>query len=143
MNADAKKAVLRMIPYGIYVLTADDGQGNIAAATVNWDVLGGSNQRTWSVSVQASESTFAGCSTIPVSAVTVACTTATVNGGGGTGSCNGSFNLSTVANQVAGGTEGDGKRAYFLQLSFFLAESWQYIASPSCTLTLIYTVNAP
>jgi len=24
MNADAKKAVLRMIPYGIYVLTADD-----------------------------------------------------------------------------------------------------------------------
>ena len=36
MNADAKKIVLRMIPYGIYVLTADDGQGNIAAATVNW-----------------------------------------------------------------------------------------------------------
>ena len=36
MNSDAKKAVLRMIPYGIYVLTADDGKGNIAAATVNW-----------------------------------------------------------------------------------------------------------
>jgi flavin reductase (DIM6/NTAB) family NADH-FMN oxidoreductase RutF len=36
MNADAKKSVLRMIPYGIYVLTADDGKGNIAAATVNW-----------------------------------------------------------------------------------------------------------
>ena len=36
MNADAKKTVLRMIPYGIYVLTSDDGKGNIAAATVNW-----------------------------------------------------------------------------------------------------------
>jgi len=36
MNADAKKTALRMIPYGIYVLTADDGKGNIAAATVNW-----------------------------------------------------------------------------------------------------------
>jgi flavin reductase (DIM6/NTAB) family NADH-FMN oxidoreductase RutF len=36
MNADAKKTVLRMIPYGIYVLTANDGKGNIAAATVNW-----------------------------------------------------------------------------------------------------------
>ncbi|HKN11466.1 MAG TPA: flavin reductase family protein [Pseudomonadota bacterium] len=36
MNADAKKAVLRMIPYGIYVLTADDAKGNVAAATVNW-----------------------------------------------------------------------------------------------------------
>lgn len=36
MNADAKKTALRMIPYGIYVLTADDGAGNISAATVNW-----------------------------------------------------------------------------------------------------------
>src|SRR5581483_6185891 len=36
MNNDHKKIVLRMIPYGIYVLTADDGNGNIAAATVNW-----------------------------------------------------------------------------------------------------------
>ena len=25
-----------MIPYGIYVLTAEDSVGNIAAATVNW-----------------------------------------------------------------------------------------------------------
>ena len=36
MNADFKKTVLRMIPYGIYILTADDGKGNIAASTVNW-----------------------------------------------------------------------------------------------------------
>ena len=36
MNADAKKTVLRMIPYGIYVLTAEDDAGNVAAATVNW-----------------------------------------------------------------------------------------------------------
>jgi flavin reductase (DIM6/NTAB) family NADH-FMN oxidoreductase RutF len=36
MNADAKKIALRMIPYGIYVLTVDDGKGNVAAATVNW-----------------------------------------------------------------------------------------------------------
>jgi flavin reductase (DIM6/NTAB) family NADH-FMN oxidoreductase RutF len=36
MNNDAKKATLRMIPYGLYVLTADDGAGNVAAATVNW-----------------------------------------------------------------------------------------------------------
>ncbi len=36
MNADAKKIVLRMIPYGIYILTADDSEGGISAATVNW-----------------------------------------------------------------------------------------------------------
>lgn len=35
MDADAKKTALRMIPYGIYVLTAQDGD-DIAAATVNW-----------------------------------------------------------------------------------------------------------
>ncbi|MFO1027757.1 MAG: flavin reductase family protein [Acetobacteraceae bacterium] len=36
MDADAKKTALRMIPYGIYVLTADDHKGNVGAATVNW-----------------------------------------------------------------------------------------------------------
>lgn len=36
MDANAKKTTLRMIPYGIYVLTANDGKGAIAAATVNF-----------------------------------------------------------------------------------------------------------
>ena len=36
MDNDAKKTTLRMIPYGLYVLTADDGAGTITAATVNW-----------------------------------------------------------------------------------------------------------
>ncbi|MSP41905.1 MAG: flavin reductase [Alphaproteobacteria bacterium] len=35
MDDAAKKTALRMIPYGIYVLTARSG-GDIAAATVNW-----------------------------------------------------------------------------------------------------------
>lgn len=35
MNADDKKLALRMIPYGLYVLTANDGE-NVAGATVNW-----------------------------------------------------------------------------------------------------------
>jgi flavin reductase (DIM6/NTAB) family NADH-FMN oxidoreductase RutF len=36
MDADAKKTALRMIPYGLYVLTAESKDGKIAAATVNW-----------------------------------------------------------------------------------------------------------
>ena len=40
MDADARKTALRMIPYGIYVLTANDGKGNIGAATVNWVTQG-------------------------------------------------------------------------------------------------------
>ncbi len=36
MDADKKKMALRMIPYGIYVLTTRSKDGEIAAATVNW-----------------------------------------------------------------------------------------------------------
>lgn len=36
MDADAKKTALRMIPYGLYVLTAEARDGRVAAATVNW-----------------------------------------------------------------------------------------------------------
>lgn len=36
MDTDAKKAALRMIPYGIYVMTAKGDGGHLTAATVNW-----------------------------------------------------------------------------------------------------------
>jgi flavin reductase (DIM6/NTAB) family NADH-FMN oxidoreductase RutF len=36
MDADAKKIALRMIPYGLYVITAEAKDGRVAAATVNW-----------------------------------------------------------------------------------------------------------
>jgi len=36
MDQDHKKTALRMIPYGIYVLTAKAGNGTIGTATVNW-----------------------------------------------------------------------------------------------------------
>jgi flavin reductase (DIM6/NTAB) family NADH-FMN oxidoreductase RutF len=36
MDANAKKTTLRMIPYGLYVLTAAHPDGRVAAATVNW-----------------------------------------------------------------------------------------------------------
>ena len=35
MDEDAKKTALRMIPYGMYVLTSKDGK-DVSAATVNW-----------------------------------------------------------------------------------------------------------
>ena len=36
MDEDKKKSTLRMIPYGIYVMTAKDVDGNVGARTVNW-----------------------------------------------------------------------------------------------------------
>ena len=35
MDQNAKKSALRMIPYGIYVMTAEGKDGSVAAATVN------------------------------------------------------------------------------------------------------------
>jgi flavin reductase (DIM6/NTAB) family NADH-FMN oxidoreductase RutF len=36
MDPNAKKTALRMIPYGLHVLTAAHQDGRVAAATVNW-----------------------------------------------------------------------------------------------------------
>ncbi len=36
MDPNTKKTVLRMIPYGLYVLTAEGPDGDVAAGTVNW-----------------------------------------------------------------------------------------------------------
>ena len=36
MDDNAKKIALRMIPYGLYVLTGEAKDGRVAAATVNW-----------------------------------------------------------------------------------------------------------
>ena len=36
MDTQAKKTALRMIPYGLYVLTGESTDGRVAAATVNW-----------------------------------------------------------------------------------------------------------
>jgi len=36
MDPNDKKAALRMIPYGLYVLTGQAEDGRVAAATVNW-----------------------------------------------------------------------------------------------------------
>jgi flavin reductase (DIM6/NTAB) family NADH-FMN oxidoreductase RutF len=36
MDTAIKKTVLRMIPYGLYVLTAKGADGAVSAATINW-----------------------------------------------------------------------------------------------------------
>ena len=57
MNNDAKKIALRMIPYGIYVLTADDG-ANVAAATVNWVTQTSFNPPLIAVGVKADSGAY-------------------------------------------------------------------------------------
>ncbi len=59
MDADTKKTVLRMIPYGIYVLTADDGKGGITGATVNWVTQTSFNPPLVVVGVKADSGAYA------------------------------------------------------------------------------------
>lgn len=59
MDADAKKTTLRMIPYGIYVLTADDGKGAMGAAKVNWVTQSAFNPPLVVVGVKADSGVYA------------------------------------------------------------------------------------
>jgi hypothetical protein len=136
---------LSAIPSTISFSAANPDGGFVfgsSVATLNWSVQSGSTLQPWTVSVQSGSPTFAGCATVPVSAVSVACESASVGGGGGTGLCGGTFTLSTSAQQIAGGAQGNGTQSYTVRVNYMLAESWRYIANPSCNLTLTYTVNA-
>jgi hypothetical protein len=120
--------------------TAPSDAGN-SAATVTW-LYTGTRNYTWSLTVQASAAAFTNCATVPVSAVTVSCASATV-GGGGAGTCGGAFPLSTASHVVVSGTEGRNSSTYTVVINFTLADSWKYIAktSPACSLTLTYTTT--
>ena len=111
-------------------------------ATASWSVL--SVGSTWNLQVQATSPTFANCSTVPVSAVTVTCSSVSVTGIGGSGTCSGAFPLSTGMQTVASGSEGLLSMDYSVTISFTLADNWKYIAemSPACTLSLNYLATA-
>lgn len=111
-------------------------------ATVTW--RSNNNGRTWNLTVRTASTAFTNCSTVPISAVTVSCATATV-GGGGTGACHAPFPLTTAAQVVANGNEaGAGTQTYTVTINFTLTDSWKYIAklSPQCSISLTYTATA-
>jgi flavin reductase (DIM6/NTAB) family NADH-FMN oxidoreductase RutF len=56
VDEDAKKTALRMIPYGIYILTAETPDGKTAAATVNWVTQTSFNPPLVAVAIKADSS---------------------------------------------------------------------------------------
>jgi hypothetical protein len=99
----------------------------------------------WSLSVNALAASFTNCGSVPVSAVQVICATAAATHAG-TGTCKGSFALSTSPQTVATGTVTNNSGSVStITLNFTLADSWKYIASTasSCSLSLIYGAIAP
>jgi hypothetical protein len=112
-----------------------------SAATISWTTSSGSPSQTWTLTVQAASSSFASCSTVPASAVTATCTSVVE---GKSGNCGSAVTLSTVPQQVASGKEDNASNTpYTVTISFTLADSWSFIANPSCSLSLTYTVVAP
>ncbi len=141
----ATLSTITATPATISFSATDPDLGSVAGSTtstVTWSLTGGNKNQSWTLTVQAGGASFTGCATAPAAAVTVTCASASVSGGNGTGSCNGPFTLSTSPQQVAGGFEGQN---YTVTINFTLTDRWRYIAAttPSCTLTLTYTVNAP
>jgi hypothetical protein len=114
-------------------------------ATLTWTATSFLDNNNWTLTVQSGAASFANCPGVPVSAVTVTCTAASLGGFGGTASCNGPFTLSTAPQQIAGGGIGIFTYNYSVTVNFTLADSWKYIAeqTPACSLTLNYVANVP
>lgn len=113
-----------------------------SSATVSFGLSGGSNGATWTLAVQAAGSSFTGCATVPASAVTVTCSSATASNNPQP-VCGAAFTLSTSPQQVVSGKEKTGNPSYSVVINYTLADSWKYVASSSCSLDLTYTLTAP
>lgn len=60
MNEPAKKTALRMIPYGIYVLSTKGNDGKLSAATVNWVTQSSFSPPLLVVALKADSGTYFG-----------------------------------------------------------------------------------
>jgi len=114
-------------------------------ATLTWTANSFLDNNNWTLTVQAGAASFASCPGVPVSAVTVTCTAASLTGLGGSAKCSGAFPLSTTPQQIAGGAIGIFTYNYSVTVNFTLADSWKYIAeqNPACSLSLNYVANVP
>ena len=122
-------------------ITPDAGS---QSAVVQWSGYNGTHPNPWNLTVSGGSATFGSCLTVPISAVTVTCTSTTLVGGGtGTAVCGAPFALSTGATAVAGGVQNGSTATYTINLTFSLADNWKYIATngQTCSLTLTYTAN--
>jgi hypothetical protein len=107
-----------------------------ASAVVTWSTTG-NTLTSWNLKVIA-PAAFSSCPTIPASAVTVSCSALNA---GNNATCGSNAPLSTTPVQMATGTDGT-VSSYSVTLNFTLQDSWQYIASSSCSLAVSYTITA-
>ncbi len=140
---------LRAMPDTI-PFAANNPVGGIAGgsvATITWNISQGNNGRTWTLMVGATSSTFRDCITVPVSAISLKCVSASASSGGQTSAGCNQTNFVTLPNTLPGlslasGNEGNSSsHSYTVVLSYQLTDSWRYIAN-TCPLNVSYTVVA-
>lgn len=138
---------LRAMPDRI-PFTANNPGGAIqgsSVATITWEMAQGSNGRTWTLMVGTTSPVFYGCITVPESAISVKCVSASVAGGGqSSAGCN-MTNFTPLPDSlpglsIASGNEGNAsEHNYTVVLSYQLTDSWRYTANV-CPLNVFYTV---
>jgi hypothetical protein len=113
--------------------------------STTWEIDRGTNGKTWTLMVGSGSPSFSGCTTVPVSAISLKCVSASVQGSGqSSAGCNMS-SFTTLPNTlpglpVASGNEGNASGHNFtVVLSYQLIDSWRYIAN-TCPLNVSYTV---
>jgi hypothetical protein len=118
-----------------------------SVASISWEITQGKNGQTWTLMVGTTSSSFAGCTTVPESAVSIRCVSASVAGGGlSSAGCN-ITSFTPLPNSlpglsVASGNEGNASQHnYNAVLSYQLTDSWRYIAN-TCPLNVSYTLVA-
>jgi energy-coupling factor transporter transmembrane protein EcfT len=114
-----------------------------AAGSVTWTTSGGFLLNTWNVQISstAAATLFTNCPEIPISAVTVTCTSVT---GGLGGTCGAVATLTTVPQQIANGLESVGAYSSTVNVTFAITDAWKYKGHTTtpCTLNVTYTITA-
>lgn len=125
----------------------------MGTATLAINIDSKSKANPWSFTVRATSATLGGpgaCSTVPVGAVQVSCSSPVANGNAGafdgTASCSAPVTLSTASQTVASGiqsSKGGPADSYQVTLTFTFADDWRYAATlgTPCTLNLTYDAS--
>ncbi len=110
-----------------------------STVTLSFSLTGGKTSRTWDIQLKSTTATFAGCTTVPLSAITATC--GSVTGGTG-GTCAGGFAVSTTNTLVASGNEANATSSYSVTLNFNLADDWKYLPATCTAQTFSYLLTA-
>jgi hypothetical protein len=145
---------LAIANFSVYPITAvsfaatnPDSPAVAGNTSVTVSGLIGANQAgaSFKLQVYAAGATFSNCTTIPVSAVTITCTSL-FNPGNNDVSCASPATLSTSPVTVASGTlpNAGSSTSFWVTFSYTLTDSWEYIAqtSSACALNVTYLATA-